>query len=48
MSECSTVADVKDRLSELYFEVINSFDAEDEPSAIGLECVRSVFAREEF
>lgn len=48
MADCSTVADVKDRLSELRFDILNSFDTEDDPGVDGLDVVRSVFSREEF
>lgn len=48
MAECSSVADLKDRLSELFFEVINRYDARVEPLESGFETVRSLFAREEF
>ena len=48
MADCSTIVDVKDRLSALCFDVLNRFAEEDEPSVVGLDRVRSVFSREDF
>lgn len=48
MAECSSVADLKDRLSELFFEVINRYDARIEHLGGDFETVRSQFSKEEF